>query len=113
MRQLSETSSCSAEALVPVNQFLSPSPQSLATIITLLFLTVDFKRSFWNVRDVSIKEIVLYLIFTVKHLILPGMAELGFARVNYQVIPPCLIKMGYSLIQLAANSWREPMGFSR
>lgn len=48
MRQLSETSSCSAEALVPVNQFLSPSPQSLATIITLLFLTVDFKRSFWN-----------------------------------------------------------------
>lgn len=48
MRQLSETSSCSAEALVPVNQFLFPSPRSLATIIALLFLTVDFKRSFWN-----------------------------------------------------------------
>lgn len=59
------------------------------------------------------KHIVLYLIFTVKHLILPGMAELGFARADYPVTPPCLIKKGYSLIQLAANSWREPMEFSR
>nr|BAE02123.1 unnamed protein product [Macaca fascicularis] len=47
------------------------------------------------------------------HLILPGMAELGFARADYQVAPPCLIKMEYLLIQLAANSWREPMEFSR
>lgn len=68
----------------------------------------NFLKSFWNVRDVSIKEIVLYLIFTVKHLILPEWQNWDYARVNYQVIPPCLIKMGYSLIQLAANSWKSP-----
>lgn len=53
-----------------------------------------------------------YLIFTEIHLILHGMAELGFVRADYRVAPLCLIKMGYLLIQLAANSWREPMEFS-
>lgn len=61
----------------------------------------------------QLNQIILHLIFTVKHLILHGMAELGFARADYQVAPPCLIKMEYLQIQLAANSWREHMEFSR
>ena len=34
--------------LYPLISSFPPSPQSLVTIIGLLFLTVDFKRSFWN-----------------------------------------------------------------
>lgn len=54
----------------------------------------------------------IVLNFTEIHLILHATAELGFVTADYQVAPLCWIKMGYLLIQLAANFWKERMEFS-
>lgn len=61
----------------------------------------------------AIKQ-VIPIFSTVIHLIFLGMSELAFAKADYLLATlPCLIKMGYLLIQQAANSWKELMEFSR